>query len=78
MEFKPAKEPEDFDSCNVLFLQPEKDTWTTLETSKPFYDRIKATKKLVMLENCGHAPYQEGGLTTMKLEIHIFLTEIAK
>ena len=78
MDFKPAKEPENFDSCNVLFLQPEKDTWTTLETSKPFYDRIKATKKLVMLENCGHAPYQENGLTTIKSEIQIFLTEIAK
>lgn len=76
MNFKPAKEPENFDSCNVLYLQPEKDTWTTLETSKPFFDRIKAKKKLVILENCGHAPYQENGLTTMKTEIQNFLNEI--
>jgi alpha-beta hydrolase superfamily lysophospholipase len=73
MTFKPAKEPEQFDDCSVLFLQPEKDTWTTLETSKPFFDRIKSEKKLVILENCGHAPYEEPGLTTMKIEIQKFL-----
>lgn len=76
MTYKPYREPELFDSCKVLFLQPEKDTWTTLETSKPFFDRIKGDKKLVILENCGHAPYQESGLTTMKTEIENFLTEL--
>ncbi len=73
MTYKPAKEPEQFDSCRVLFLQPEKDTWTTLETSKPFFDRIKNEKKLVVLENCGHAPYEEPVLTAMKIEIQKFL-----
>ncbi|AKC20643.1 hypothetical protein IY39_12120 [Flavobacterium psychrophilum] len=76
MTYKPVKEPEQFDSCKVLFLQPEKDTWTTLETSKPFFDRIKSEKKLVILENCGHAPYQENGLTTMKTEIQNFFIEL--
>ena len=36
LNYKPYKEPEQFDSCKVLFLQPGKDTWTTLETSKPY------------------------------------------
>ena len=76
MDFKPAKEPEQFDSCKVLYLQPEKDTWTTIETSKPFFDRIKSEKKFVLLENCSHAPYQENGLTTMKTEIQEFLTKL--
>lgn len=76
MIYKPEKEPEQFDSCKVLFLQPEKDTWTTLETSKPFFDRIKSDKKMVILENCGHAPYQENGLTTMKTEVQNFLNEL--
>lgn len=76
MNFKPDKEPENFNKCPVLFLQPEKDTWTTLETSKPFYDRLNCIKRLVMLENCGHAPYEEPGLTTMKTEILKILTEI--
>ena len=75
LNYKPYKEPEQFDSCKVLFLQPGKDTWTTLETSKPFFDRIKGYKKLVILENCGHAPYEEVGLTTMKAEIQKFLNE---
>jgi alpha-beta hydrolase superfamily lysophospholipase len=75
LNYKPYKEPEQFDSCNVLFLQPGKDTWTTLETSKPFFDRIKGYKKLVILENCGHAPYEEVGLTTMKAEIQKFLNK---
>jgi hypothetical protein len=30
---------------------------------------------LVILENCGHAPYEEVGLTTMKAEIQKFLNE---
>ena len=76
MDFNPDKEPEEFDNCDVLYLQPEKDTWTTLETSKPFFDRLKGEKKIVLLENCGHAPYEENGLTTMKNEIHKFLIEI--
>ena len=76
MEYKPVKEPEQFDSCKVLYLQPEKDNWTTLETSKPFFDRIKSEKKLVMLANCGHAPYEENGLSTMKNETQLFLSEL--
>jgi alpha-beta hydrolase superfamily lysophospholipase len=78
MDYKPLKEPESFDSCKVLYLQPEKDTWTTLETSKPFFDKIKAEKKMVLLENCGHAPYEEKGLSTMKIEILNFITEMKK
>jgi len=76
MNYNPAKAPEQFDCCKVLFLQPEKDTWTTLETSKPFFDRIKSDKKLVVLENCGHAPYEEPGLTILKKEIQKFLNEL--
>jgi alpha-beta hydrolase superfamily lysophospholipase len=76
MTYQPAKEPEQFDECKVLFLQPEKDTWTTIETSKPFFDRIKSEKKLVLLQNCSHAPYQEKGLTTMRAEMQKFLNTI--
>jgi alpha-beta hydrolase superfamily lysophospholipase len=59
-----------------LFLQPEKDTWTTLATSKPFYDRISSEKSLIMLENCGHAPFEEPGVSTMKNAIQNFLNKI--
>src|SRR6185295_14078808 len=51
---RPTIEPEAFDVCPVLLAQPAADRWTTLEASKPFFDRIKAPKELEMLENCGH------------------------
>ncbi|MCV9927208.1 alpha/beta hydrolase [Flavobacterium sp. LS1R49] len=76
MNFTPAIEPENYTSAPLLFLQPDKDNWTTLATSKPFYDRLNCPKKLVLLENCGHAPYEEPGLTTMKTEIIQFLESI--
>lgn len=78
MDFVPSKEPENFKNCDVLFLQPEKDTWTTLETSKPFYDRLICPKKMVILENCGHAPYEENGLSTFKMETINFLNSVKK
>lgn len=76
MDFIPEVEPENFTACPLLFLQPEQDTWTTFETSKPFYDKLNGTKKVVLLENCGHAPYEEPGLSTMKAEIIQFLRHL--
>src|SRR5262249_35934924 len=38
---RPAIEPENFDLCPVLLAQPAADTWTTIEASRPFFDRIK-------------------------------------
>jgi len=73
MNFIPAIEPEKFTSSPVLFLQPQKDTWTTFETSRSFYEKLSCPKKVVFLENCGHAPYEEPGLSTMKTEIIKFL-----
>lgn len=78
MKYKPLIEPVNFTNCDVLFLQPEKDTWTTLETSKPFYDKLSCTKNMVILENCGHAPYEENGFTTLKLETIKFLDNVIK
>lgn len=76
MNFKPAVEPENFTAPSLLFLQPEKDTWTTFETSKPFFERLNCTKKDVFLENCGHAPYEEPGLSVMKMEIIRYLKNL--
>lgn len=73
LNYTPETEPEDFKQCEVLYLQPEKDNWTTLKTSMPFFERISAQKKMVLLENCGHAPYEQPGLTTMQQEVITFL-----
>ena len=62
LSITPAIEPEEFDVCPVLLAHPAADRWTTLEASKPFFDRIKAPKEFAMLENCGHFPIEEPGV----------------
>jgi alpha-beta hydrolase superfamily lysophospholipase len=74
----PAIEPEDFDLCPVLLAQPAADTWTTIEASRPFFDRIKGPKELVMLENCGHYPIEEPGLSRLEGAVVAFLTNRAE
>lgn len=74
MNYDPELEPENFNDCSVLYLHPEKDTWTTLKVSKPFYDRLRCPKRFLTLKNCGHAPYEEPGLTDMKFEILKFIS----
>ena len=77
LAIRPAVEPEDFDLCPVLFVQPAADRWTTIEASRPFFDRIKGPKRLVMLENCGHLPIEEPGVTTLERAVMDFLRPLA-
>lgn len=73
---RPAIEPENFDVCPLLLAQPAADRWTTIEASKPFFDRIKGSKSLVMLENCGHLPLDEPGVTQLEKAAIAFLKNI--
>ncbi len=64
--YKPMVEPEAFDICPILLTQPEKDTWTPLHLSEIFLKRVsRVPKKVVMLENAGHYPLEQPGLTQM-------------
>ena len=64
--YKPVVEPEGFAVCPVLLTQPEKDTWTPLHLSKLFLKRVnRVPTKVVMLENAGHYPLEQPGLTQM-------------
>jgi alpha-beta hydrolase superfamily lysophospholipase len=76
LALRPAIEPEDFDICPVLLVHPAADQWTTIETSRPFFDRIKGPKKLVMLENCGHFPLEEPGVSRLEETVVAFLREL--
>jgi alpha-beta hydrolase superfamily lysophospholipase len=76
LAIRPAIEPEDFDLCPVLFAQPAVDLWTTLEASQPFFDRIKGPKEFVMLENCGHFPIEEPGVSQFEHAVVTFLNKI--
>lgn len=73
---RPAIEPENFDACPILLMQPAADRWTTLEASLPFFDRIKGAKQLVMLENCGHLPIEEPGISQLESSVVSFLRGI--
>lgn len=74
----PAIEPEDFDICPVLLAHPAADRWTTIEASRPFFDRIKGPKELVMLENCGHLPIEEPGISRLEEAIVAFLQRLSQ
>lgn len=76
MAIRPAIEPEDFDICPVLLAHPGADRWTTIEASRPFFDRIKGTKKLVMLKNCGHMPIEEPGISRLEETVVDFLEKL--
>jgi alpha-beta hydrolase superfamily lysophospholipase len=78
MAIRPAIEPEDFDLCPVLLAQPAADLWTTIEASRPFFDRLKGPKELVMLENCGHLPIEEPGLSRLEEAIVAFLGKLTQ
>ena len=64
--YKPVVEPEAYDICPILLTQPEKDRWTPLHLSELFLKRVnRVPKKVVMLENAGHYPLEQPGLTQM-------------
>lgn len=76
MSPKPAVEPEDFDVCPILLTQPAEDRWSPLHLSELFLRRIKKVPvKIVMLENAGHYPIEEPGLTQMHDAILRFVNE---
>jgi pimeloyl-ACP methyl ester carboxylesterase len=74
MSYEPPVEPERFDKP-VLLLHPGADRWTPPALSKPFFDRLAGPKRYVELENCGHAPIEEPGLSTMRREFTGFMSE---
>lgn len=71
-----AIEPEFFEKCPLLFLHPKKDNLVNFEVSKNFYDRLGCMKDLVYLENCGHIPLEEPGVSTMEKAIKGFLMNL--
>ena len=64
-EVSPKMEPEDFNMCPLLFLQPEKDYIIPWSMSKPFYESLSCKKEMVILKNCGHIPLEKPGINQM-------------
>lgn len=79
MAYRPAVEPELFDVCPVLLTQPAEDRWTPLRLSDPVLGRMsRVPTETVMLENAGHYPLEEPGLTQMRDAVAAFATRCAK
>ena len=77
-EAAPAIEPEEFDHCPALLVHPEEDRWTPVELSCLFFDRLGCPKELAMLENAGHFPIEEPGLTQMEEAVVAFLNKVTR
>lgn len=77
MVYEPLIAPEEFDLCPLLLAHPAQDQWTPLAISQPFFDRLACRKELVMLENCGHFPYEEPGVSQLRDAIGGFLQRLA-
>ncbi|MGE2735356.1 alpha/beta hydrolase [Mycolicibacterium vaccae] len=57
---------ESFDAAPVTLVAPGADRWTPPEVSIRFLQRISGPTELVILENCGHFPIEEPGLTQLR------------
>lgn len=76
--YDPPIAPEAFDVCPLLLAHPTDDKWTPLAVSKPFFDRLSGQKQLVMLDGCGHFPYEEPGVSQLYDALGQFLDRVAR
>ncbi|KML63757.1 hypothetical protein VL15_00365 [Burkholderia cepacia] len=77
IDVRPAVEPEDFTACPILRTQPAADRWTPRHLSEPFLARIRPVPvKVAMLENAGHYPLEQPGLSQMVDAIDAFYRDV--
>lgn len=77
-QYQPVLAPEQFDVCPILLTQPAADHWTPLHLSEPFLGRIgKVPVDTVMLDNAGHYPLEQPGLSQMVDAIDAFYAKVA-
>lgn len=77
LESEPLVPPESFDVCPVLMAHPAEDRWTHVSVSQPFFDRLRVPKRRVLLENAGHFPVEEPGVSQLRQAMSDFLGERA-
>ncbi|NMO20119.1 alpha/beta hydrolase [Pyxidicoccus fallax] len=75
LESEPLVPPESFDVCPVLLTHPADDRWTEVSLSRPFFERLRVPKRLVLLENAGHFPVEEPGVSQLRQALSDFLAE---
>lgn len=61
----PSVEPEDFTGPELVLAHPAADRWTPVELSLPFFERITAPTRLVLLPGAGHFPIEKEGMRVL-------------
>ncbi len=75
IDYTPVGEPE-MSHVPVLLAHPGADRWTPSELSERFLRRLGGPTQLVTLENCGHFPLEEPGLTQLEAAFADFAAKI--
>lgn len=60
----------------ILLAHPGDDHWTPTELSERFFNTLAGPKRIVTLENCGHFPLEEPGLTQLEAAVREFAAEV--
>lgn len=60
----------------ILLAHPGDDHWTPIELSERFFDTLPGPKRMVTLENCGHFPLEEPGLTQLETAAQEFVAQV--
>ncbi len=76
--YEPPIAPEEFDVCPLLLAHPADDKWTPFSVSQPFFDSLGGDKELVMLDGCGHFPYEEPGVSQLNEAVRKFLDRVTR
>jgi len=61
-----------------LLAHPAEDQWTPFAASELFFRRIKGPKQLVMLENAGHIPVEEPGISQLEQAVRHFIAGLTQ
>ncbi len=75
MDYTPERDP-DAITPPILLAHPGDDHWTPTELSERFFNTLAGPKRIVTLENCGHFPLEEPGLTQLEAAVREFATEV--
>ncbi|WP_110469480.1 alpha/beta hydrolase [Williamsia limnetica] len=71
-------EPEDYRGPAVTLAHPGADRWTPPQLSERFLSRIAGPTNAVRLENCGHFPVEDPGLTQLEATARSVLAAVAR
>jgi alpha-beta hydrolase superfamily lysophospholipase len=76
LDASPVIEPHEFKICPLLLVHPANDRWTPVKLSLLFFNRLKCEKELLMLQNAGHFPIEEPGISQLEDYSVNFINEV--